>query len=116
MIKKVDTYQRKHQQILVFSSTDISQPELQMYKIPAMAKDQWLSGRGWRGRGRGEEGKGGKRGREGEGREREANTPLYTTAGIQYIPMDSVLPPSSLVPKPPQHSALAVGNLHCTQA
>ena len=55
--------------------------------------------------GRGEEGKGGKRGREGEGREREAITPQYTTAGIQYISVDSVLPPSSLVPKPPQHFA-----------
>ena len=39
-----------------------------MYKMPAMAKDQWCSGRGWRGRGTGEEGKGGKR--KGKGREK----------------------------------------------
>ena len=97
MIKKVDTYQIKHQEILVFSSTDISQLEPQLYKMPAMTKDQWHSGRGWRGRGRGE-------GREKGGRG-EAITPQYTTAGIQYIPVDSVLPPSSLVPKPPQHFA-----------
>ena len=64
----------------MFSSTDISQPEPQLYKMPAMAKDQWHSGREWRGRGRGEgrekggkrEGKGREKGgrREGEGREK----------------------------------------------
>ena len=57
---EVDTYQRKHQQLLVFSSTDISQQEPQMYKIPAMTKDQWCSGRGReRGEGREKEGGGG---------------------------------------------------------
>ena len=65
MIKKVDTYKIKHQQILVFSSTDIS-PEPQLYK-----KWERMERKGKRGReGRGE-GIGGKRGKEVRGERRE---------------------------------------------
>ena len=68
-------------------------------------------GRGEGGGGRGEGGGG-----RGRGRGREAIMPQYTTAyhcrNTIHL-YDYVFPTSGLFPRSLQHSALAVGNLHC---